>query len=263
MNLQAFLAFLAVVWIIGGVLVLPFNSAVLGGVLAAVYDIPEDRWWAVSRWVWAVQMVWNFIFALIGIFLGHIEANAIQSKITYTLTRGRQENWGIGEGKYAIYHWNPDVWDWRFYRETAAGLVAIDDYAGDATPFQKATHDTSLVFEGEKDPGLEIKGLHLDPNGRQDTVARLVAFDELPYEEAIAYIDAYNAAHSTDPAHEDYPGQSFLAALIFAVVTPFFWFTMECIGIGSIVFIICSPLLALGVFGPSVYGLWKAGAFDV
>jgi hypothetical protein len=224
---------LLLIWFIGGILLLPFNSVIVGSSVAGIYKIEQDRWWQICRPIWALQMVWNLVFFSISLSLGYTEKEQKAKEITYTLTRGRPHLYaGVegGSGEYAPkYSINPDEWDWHFYRQTAKGKKEIDDLSEEATPFQKAINDNTFHMisddpDNTDNTSLPYQGLHV--SSRSSNAEKWFAFDHLPYEEATAYIDHLN----TTRTHEYTITQDILYSLLLAVVLPFFPFLLEVLG---------------------------------
>jgi hypothetical protein len=244
------------VWIICGILLLPLNSFVGLSLIPLWLKIDSEVW--LKRVVipsWILQIAWNLVFFSIGLLCSTALENE-KGKITYTLTQGRQENWGVGEGKYALWHFNPDVWDFHFYRETDKGKTEIDTYSEEATPFQKAYGDTNTGLDPEGLYNVRYSDGSLLNVKEADRTGRIVAFDNLSEEEARAYIEHYNAPH---PARHFFEG--ILPMIVGAVLAPFAWIFGEAFVIAFIVFCFSNPLLAAIVYGPIIYGIGKAGAF--
>ena len=247
------------IWIIGGILLLPFNSLFCGFLICTKCKLDMDRWFGIVKGVWVLQIVWNLVFFSISL-CGSTALEAEKGKITYTLTRGEMENIGIGDGKYAIWKFNPDVWDFHFYKETAKGKTEIDPFSEEATPFQKAYWETGI------EKGLDPEGL---PNVRYsdgsllkvreaDKTGKIIAFDACSEEEARAYIDRYNTPH---PASFFFSG--IFPLIIVSVIAPFLYTFAEALVLSAILLIISNPLLATAVYGPTIYRLFRVGAFRV
>jgi len=244
------------IWIIIGILLLPVNSFVGTFLISIWLKIDTDTWLhRVMIPSWILQIVWNLVVFSI-LLLGSTALESEKGKITYTLTRGTWENWNVDK-TLPPNHFNPDVWDFHFYKETAKGKTEIDPFSEEATPFQKAYSES----------GIE-KGL--DPEGLKDVVFsdgsvahsdggiidKIIAFDNLSEDEARAYIDRYNTPH---PVGFFFSG--IFPMIIVSVLAPFVWMIGEAFVIAFIVFCFSNPLLAAAVYGPIVYKLGKAGAF--
>jgi hypothetical protein len=261
MNIDHFLEGFTWVWIIGGILLLPLNSFV-GTFLICLWLKIDPKTWLerVMTPSWILQIVWNLIFFSISL-LGSTALESEKGKITYTLTRGEMENWGgdekIANGKYALWHFNPNVWNFHFYHETDKGKTEIDNFSEEATPFQKA-----YIEVGIKE-GLNPEGLHdvvfsdgSVAHGDGDKIEKRIAFDALSEDEARAYIEHYNTPH---PVNYFFSG--LLPMIIGAVIAPFLWISGEAFVIGFIAFCLGCPLLAAAIYGPIIYKIGKAGAF--
>jgi hypothetical protein len=208
--------------------------------------------------IWVLQIAWNLVFFLTSVFLGYAEKAEKGSSTTYTLTRGKMENIGqdekIANGKYAIWKFNPDVWVFNFYR--GGKELPID--SKEATPFQKAYYDYS--YGG----GLDPKGLPVVvfPDGsktsHESVGMKIYEFDAFDEGEARAYIDHINAtADATNPV------QAIFASIIGAFLFPFLYTFAECLVVASILICVTNPLLGAAIFGPTLFRLWKVGAFKV
>src|SRR5260221_2605490 len=206
MNTHAFLEVFTWIWIIGGILLLPFNSLISGGLFCLKFGIDHDAWFRFIKKLCVLQIAWNLVFLFTSLFLGYAE----KGKITYTLTRTQPD-----------LDLNVHIWDYQFYCETAKGKTEISEDDPKATPFQKAMFATGY---GE---GLDPKGLHVPTRidnltGKPDYVDTSSTylrykFYELSYDEASAYIDRYNAIHNTNPV------QDIMLVIVSAVVAPFIW----------------------------------------
>jgi hypothetical protein len=199
------------VWISGGILLIPLNSFT-GTFLICLWLKIEPETWLERVMIpsWILQVIWNLVYFSVSL-LGSTALGSEKGKITYTLIRGRQENWGgdekIANGKYAIWHFNPDVWDFHFYHDK----TEIDTYSEEATPFQKAYINN--------DSGLDPKGLRdaVYPDGSVahsdgEKVEKILAFDALSENEARAYIEGYNTPH---------PGSHFLNGILPVIIASF------------------------------------------
>ena len=255
--MNTFLETFARVWIIGGFLLLPFNSAVLSFLICIRFNLDFDFWMGIAKRVWVLQIAWNLVFFSLSLFLGDSEKAEKAASTTYTLTRGKPENWGAGEGKYAIEKFNPDVWDFHFYRDNKE--IPID--SKEATPFQKAYEETGI------EKGLDPEGLPdvIYSDGsvlrvkEADLVGKITAFNALSENGARAYIDRYNKGYDKDTN----PIQDVLLILLLSAVCPFLYTFVEALILGAILVVVDNPLLGAAIFGPHIFRLWRIGAFKV
>jgi hypothetical protein len=201
MNLATFRDGLLIVWFIGGILLIPFNSLSLGFLITLYFNLDYDRWNECVKALWVLQILWNLVFMYTGVILEHV-IGAEKGEITYDLVATHPDEY-------------PDlnIWDYRFYYKKADGsYTKIENDSKDATPFQKAM-DTQ--FEIDPENGLDPEGLHAGKNDTSHTWL-VEKFNELPEGEARAYIDRYNKTHSGNSLAED-----IFFPLIFAAVAPF------------------------------------------
>ena len=219
---------LGFIWFVGGLLLLPFNSAIIGILVFGIWRKMEyNEWVHICRPIWALQMVWNLIFFSIGFSFHHIQESEETNKISYTLTEEiLPEN----------YSHDPDFtkkWNWHFYRNTDKGQVEIDDHSKDATPFQKAFYADD--FDARHGDGLDPQGLHVNAHWEYGifwlgkwipdeggSEALQDKFHELPFDEAIAYINRLNTTHNF--------GEDILYSLLLSVICPFFPMLLEVFG---------------------------------
>jgi hypothetical protein len=191
------------------------------------------------RRIWALQIVWNFVFFSTVALLTGLE----NGKTTYTLTPGERP---------AFLNNDPPekFWDYHFYAETFDGAKKeIGDDSEKATAFQKA-----------------ITGRDDNPRGVNAEVELEMEFNALPSEaEARAYIDHYNAAHGDGPGGGFWGNLvgGFFVSLLVAAVCPFLWMFAEALGLGFIVMLVAHPILSAVIFGPLAYQVAKAsGVFS-
>jgi hypothetical protein len=209
---------LSTVWFIGGILLIPFNSLTLGGLICLYFNLDYDRWQERVKALWALQIVWNLIFIYICVILAGA-VGAGKGRITYDLVATHPDDY-------------PDlnIWEYRFYYEKDGAYTPIANDSKEATPFQKTMEATGYISEEE---GLDPEGLH---GGKNDTSQSWLKgkFNELSEAEARAYIDRYNSTHG----HENPALEYFAYPLIFAFVAPFLITFPEAVIIAIIIMIL-------------------------
>src|SRR5258707_6264601 len=116
MNTHAFLEVFTWIWIIGGILLLPFNSLISGGLFCLKFGINHDAWFRFVKKLWVLQIAWNLVFLFTSLFLGYAE----KGKITYTLTQ-------LTIPPLTEYDHGIEKWAYHFYSETAKGKIEISE----------------------------------------------------------------------------------------------------------------------------------------
>jgi hypothetical protein len=175
--MDAFLSVLALVWIILGFFLIPFNLNI-SNLLA--FDILKVDWNTWQRWrkrVYAFQFAWNLLF--FGLGIGYTVVHKVIDRVTFAYQPS---------GSYS---------DWRFY---CNGKLLDDDESSEASPFQRAYAQS--ISRNPFGRNAEFK---LDPEGlhESDPEYYAVAFSNLPVEEQRAYIEKYNRDYSdlANPAY--------------------------------------------------------------
>jgi hypothetical protein len=221
--MNTFLEFLTNIWMIGGFLLLPFNSLAAGFLICLKFQLNYGSWLLVVKKLWILQIVWNLLFFSISVFTH----DAAKSKITYTLTRVAASR-------------ERTEWEYHFYDEKKEEIA---NGSREATPFQKRLEASNPIgIEDEEGYGVNLK----------------LKLDDLPYEEACQFIDNFNAKH-----RDFTPFQDVCYVIIFSAICPFLYTFSEAFVIGSIGLIITNPLLGAAIYGPTIYRFWKAGVFKV
>jgi hypothetical protein len=235
--MDAFLSALALVWIVLGFFLIPFNLNISNLLAFDILKVDGDTWQRWRKRAYAFQFAWNLLF--FGLGIGYAAVHKGIDRVTFAYQPS---------GSYA---------DWKFYRN---GKL-IDDDADDATPFQKA-----LVNSISHNPFGKNAEFRLDPEGLHEDNPEYyaVAFDKLSEQEARAYIEKFNRAHS-DFANPGYLPTCLLAWLGVSVAAPFWPMLFEALGVMAMVcpgwFLVCfGPtfwvvLQSLGFFG------WIKGLF--
>jgi hypothetical protein len=67
---HTFLNALSILWMVGGILFLPFNSGTCMCFLVARSGMTEERMWWLLKRIWIFEICWNLVFFYTGI-LGH------------------------------------------------------------------------------------------------------------------------------------------------------------------------------------------------
>jgi hypothetical protein len=235
---------LAWIWIIGGILLLPFNSLVCAFLICTKFQLNFDFWMGIVKRIWVLQIVWNLVFFSFSLLFGGA-AKTEKGPITYTLT---QQATTLGDNE----------WQFHFYQ----GGKEIKDGSEEATPFQKAYYDTSINFKEDGYTGLNPKGLpHIVyPDGSKtgdSNIDKHIAFDNLSEEEARTYIDACNTVSGTNPL------EGIFFTLVASAVCPFLYTFAEAFILAAVLIVIQNPLLGAAIFGPTLFRLWRVGAFKV
>jgi len=234
--------FLAIVFGIGGVLMLPFNSVIIGAFVSLFLGVKHEVWMEAAKRLWVLQILWNLLFLGIGVSIKHAEGP------TYTLTRidrplspetrseilkEEREGWASERDKHYLHD---KVWE---YQETTKSK--------EMSPFQRGlnasnwTQLPSPVYDSHK----EIAGLC-----GSELADKLNTFSE--EEDARKFIADYNAC---------YDGTWFTNLLMVpvgAVALVFYIMLCEAIVIALITFCVGHPILAGVLFGPSLWKIFKA-----
>jgi hypothetical protein len=228
--MDAFLSVLALVWIILGFFLIPFNLNI-SNLLA--FDILKVDWNTWQRWrkrVYAFQFAWNLLF--FGLGIGYTVVHKVIDRVTFAYQPS---------GSYS---------DWRFY---CNGKLLDDDESSEASPFQRAYAQS--ISRNPFGRNAEFK---LDPEGlhESDPEYYAVAFSNLPVEEQRAYIEKYNRDYS-DLANPAYLPTCLLVWVGFSVAAPFWPMVFEALGIIAILF----PWLFLFCFGPTLWTVMRSLGF--
>jgi hypothetical protein len=235
------------IWIIGGILLLPFNSLFCGFLICTKCQLNMDRWFGIVKGIWVLQIVWNLVFFSISL-CGSTAIEAGKSKVTYTLTQETDRTDG------------EQTWKYHFYRP-GSPATEISDEAEDATPFQKAYNDTNFQSDGLPSKGLircRFPDGSIAPSDDHDRLGKIIAFNNLSEEEARTYIDLVNTPHPTS-----FFFSGIFPMIIVSVIAPFLYTFAEALVLSAILLIISNPLLAAAVYGPTIYRLFRVGAFRV
>ena len=236
--MNTFLEAFAWVWIIGGFLLLPFNSPIVSLLICTRFNLDFDFWMGIAKRVWVLQIAWNLVFFSLGFFLGTADKAGKAASTTYTLTRN-----------------DSNAWAFHFYQ----GNTEIPIDSKEATPFQKAYEETGI------EKGLDPEGLPdvVYPDGsvlrvkEADLVGKIIAFNALSEEEARAYIDRVNK----EPGENPFTALLYIAIL--SAVCPFLYTLAEALILSAILIVVDNPLLGAAIFGPTIFRLWRVGAFKV
>ena len=240
-----------VLWFSGGILLLPVNSSLCGMVFCLQLNIGDKLWSSFRMQVFAFQIVFNFFFFLLLLFLGSFE-KAEKGRISYDLKRAVLDSTG-----------NPlpaneeQPWEFHFYHEKNGQYKEIPLGADDATPFQKAYIDSDFASGGLPSKGLircRFSDGSIAPSDDKDRIGKIVAFNNLSEEEARTYIDRCN---TPEPPLNAF-GEGVLACVIGSFFFTFFVTLCETFGIG----LLFCPLWALAIaFGPILLGLLNTFGF--